>query len=291
MRAIGIDIGGTSAKLAAIQGDRTLTVRSAEYANPGPAELLRLVRQAAADLRKQSNATEWGAVGLCVPGKLNPGRTRVEYSVNLPSLQQIDLADLAPSERQRGSALFLASDAFAAAFGYWNLHRPGGRLLAISIGTGVGASVLDDGKPVLITGETPGYFGQIEVGEDNGRPVTLEETIGAKGLRARDARFLESMPSWSEQTPPLRGLIRGLRIAHAIYRPDTIALLGYVGMKLASVKTHIERGVNQGLTRVANPNWSLVFGDSPFLAAIGVAQLALTRARPEVSSAPDPRGQ
>lgn len=168
----------------------------------------------------------------------------------------------------------IVSDSYAAAHDYWTTHRPSGRLLAISIGTGVGASVLDEGKPFFVSGETPGHFGQIDVSFDSDSR-TLESSVGSKALQEEfNDGFAEAIAGFDENSIPLRALARGIRIAHAIYRPDTVSLLGYVGMLFQGCRAELERSIRSDLTSVARPDWKLTFGASPFHAAIGAARLA-----------------
>ncbi|MGH7243084.1 MAG: ROK family protein [Phycisphaerales bacterium] len=275
MRSLGIDIGGTSVKLALLDGDRVATSRSIEYSRPS-ADALEAVLAAALPAGSDHVQT----VGLCVPGRLDPARTHIVQSINLPSLENVPLAELISRAIRVTVRPFIASDAHAAAHDFWSSHRPVGRLLAISIGTGVGASVLDEGRPLLVSGETPGHFGQIDVTLDpNSGPRTLEAYVGAKAIRSEFGEDVaKAIATLGNMSPPLRALARGLRIAHAIYRPDTVALLGFVGMQFAACRTALDAMVRTDLTAVANPDWKLAFGTSPFHAAIGAARLGALRA-------------
>jgi len=271
MRSLGIDIGGTSVKVALLDGDKVTTSRSSEYSGASADELATVI---AAVLPDGSNDAQ--TVGLCVPGRLDPTRTRVVQSINLPALQKVPLAELISRAIGARVTPTIASDAHAAAHDFQVTHKTVGRLLAISIGTGVGASVLDDGKPLLVCGETPGHFGQIDVTLDaEPVPRTLESYLGAKRLHAEfGSRLAEAIAAFDIHARPLRALARSIRIAHAIYRPDTVALLGYVGMQFAACQDKLETIVRADLTSVAKPDWKLAFGSSPFHAAIGAARLA-----------------
>jgi len=271
MRSLGIDIGGTSVKVALLDGDRITTRRSTEYSRPSSEMLVRVLADA---LTAGMGQVE--TVGLCVPGRLDPARSRVVQSLNLPAIEGLPLAELVSKAIGRTLQPLITSDAHAAAHDFWRSHGINGRLLAISIGTGVGASVLDDGRPLLVSGESPGHFGQVDVTlEGEPAPRTLESYVGVKQLRSDfGAPFAETIADFDGSSKPLRALARAIRIAHAIYRPDTVALLGYVGMLFASRRDVLEALVRDGLTSVAKPDWKLTFGSSPFHAAIGAARLA-----------------
>lgn len=284
MTHLGLDIGGTSVKAAIIDSaGRVISVaRSHEYARPSIDGLLDAV---AAAVPVVDSPIE--TVGLCVPGLLDAGKTRVEYSANLPALQELKLQEivrlaLAKRSLQAPDRLAVHADAAAAAFGYWWTTRPAGRLLAISLGTGVGAAVLDDGEFLRVSAESPGHIGQLDVSLDANAPIGpdggrggLEAYIGAPALR-RDLGddFATKLGKLSADAPAIRSLARALRICHAIYRPHEIALLGFIGVSLGPSASVLRHAVERDLTRVARPEWRLRCADSPHLAAEGVARLA-----------------
>src|SRR2546430_4245257 len=90
MTLLGIDIGGTSVKLAAIEDGRTLwTGQSPFYSRPTTQELIDAI-SAAADNRPKDIAV----AGLCVPGLYDKERRMITLSVNVPGLMNIVLDDL-----------------------------------------------------------------------------------------------------------------------------------------------------------------------------------------------------
>lgn len=284
MANLGLDIGGTSVK-AAIVGASGAVIgsgRSAEYARPAIEALISAVAAAIPPC-----AEPFTAVGLCVPGLLDASKSRVEYSANLPALQQMPLREIvrrAIGTKAASSSLSVVvhSDAAAAAFGYWYSRRPQGRLLALSLGTGVGAAVIDDGELLRVTGESSGHIGQLDVSLDADAPLApdggrggLEGYIGAPALRrALGDDFATRLGSLDDRAAPIRALARAIRLCHAIFRPHEVALLGYVGMSLLPAAAALRAAVDRELTKVARPDWRLSFADSPHLAAEGVARLA-----------------
>jgi glucokinase len=288
MAYLGLDIGGTSVKAALIgaAGAPLGLTRSFEYKRPAIDALIEAVASAIPECGEPIDA-----VGLCVPGLLDAGKTRVEYSANLPALHELPLREIisrALACRGIGAPerVVVQSDAAAAAFGYWSRNRPSGRpsgrLLALSLGTGVGAAVIDDGEFLRVTGESSGHIGQLDVSLETGAPIGpdagrggLEAYIGVPALqRSLGDDFASKLGTLDATAAPIRALARALRICHAIYRPHEIALLGYVGLSLAPAAATLRHAVDTDLTRVARPDWRLCFADSLHLAAEGVARLA-----------------
>jgi predicted NBD/HSP70 family sugar kinase len=290
MIALGIDIGGTTVKAAAIEisgcGARTIaTVRSrTPYANPDAGTLENEIRTLAKQLPSPDR------LGLCLPGLFDPARRAITASVNLPKLVGVDLDSLLRAAAAWPRAK-VVTDAHAAAFDVQQTHAIRARLLAISLGTGIGACVLDDGVPLRVSppdaGFSSGHLGHIDlsmaVGAAADTPIardgslgTAEAYLGAPALHARlgiadDAH----LPPLAPDDPAVLALVRMVRIAHAIYRPDVVALLGGVSFAVAHLGPDLKARISDRLTSLARPNWSLIFAQDGFHAARGAARLAV----------------
>src|SRR6478609_8976596 len=84
---LGIDVGGSSVKLAAIANGQTIwTAQSSRYSNPTPTDIAAAIAEASAG--RAQNLT---AIGICVPGILSADRSKIELAVNLPALQEVPL--------------------------------------------------------------------------------------------------------------------------------------------------------------------------------------------------------
>jgi glucokinase len=283
MRLLGLDIGGTSVKAAFLEGNHVLHQgHSGRYRMPDQTALLAAVRQATGG---------WGAVmagcGVCVPGLLDPVAGVVQRAVNVPGLVGIDLRDLVAQAldlpRPRVPPLTLTTDARAAAHDLWSTRRPNGRLLVLSLGTGVGAAVLDEGVPLRVDGDSPGHFGQLDVtlpdcpaviGPDGGAGG-LEGYVGAAAIEAcwgQDAA--SAAGQFRGQEPAVQALVRAVRIAHAIYRPQHVVLAGGVGIALGHLIPDLRAAIADRLTSLARPGWTLTVGEDGYHAARGAARLA-----------------
>lgn len=294
--SLGIDIGGTSTKVACVENGTSLaTAESPRYERPDADSLRAAVAAAIESLRAKSPSASLApaAIGLCLPGARDPATGIITHAINVPGLvgqRPADLAAHAAKALNLSPTLphTIVSDAHAAAYAHWNTAKSKGRLFALSLGTGVGACVLDDGVILKVSGESSGHFGQIDVsleensdsipvGPDGGRG-SLEAYIGLPALRAH---YGPRLRAWLDapdiNSPPIRALARALRIAHAIYRPQSIALLGGVGMSLAPILTPLRARINDHLTTLARPDWKLEAGTHRHYAAVGAALLANAR--------------
>jgi predicted NBD/HSP70 family sugar kinase len=279
MTALGIDIGGTSVKLAAVrEGVVVWTARGAPYRHPTAAQLAGSISESV-----RGRVNDLAAVGLCVPGLLDDDRQTVKLSVNLPALNGLRLDDLlAQALGRRPSLITVLTDANATGIDLYAGRRLTGRLFALAVGAGVGAAVIDDGRPLSVDGDSPGHFGQMDVsveGDDvvgpDGGAGSLEGYLSAAAL----ARRYGPGEAWAKKirvdNPPMRALVKALRVAHAIYRPHHVCLAGGIGNRLAHLLPDLRRAVEDRLTRIARAGWTFTTGDSDFHAAQGAARAAV----------------
>src|SRR5207247_7611118 len=92
----------------------------------------------------------------------------------------------------------VCTDAVANAYDIYTTRQLRGRLLALALGTGVGAAVIDEGGvPLYVDGESPGHIGQVDcsiegapvIGPDGGAG-SLEGYIG---VPARVKRYVSDV--------------------------------------------------------------------------------------------------
>lgn len=283
MTALGLDIGGTSIKAAVVRDHEVVGVaRSASYAKPDRAGLEACLR---ACWQSLASPAEVQAVGLCLPGILSPDRSMVVQAVNIPGLEAVPLRDLVGGVLGRDVRPAVFNDAHAATYGYWMQRPSDDRMLGLALGTGVGACVLDAGEWLSITGASSGHIGQIDVGpcgRDGDQPLgpdggrnSLEGYLGVEALRARyGEEFPDRLASLSTDEPPMRALVRTLRICHAIYQPQRVVLLGGVGIRLSAQLPELKRAACVELTAVAREGWTLESGNTDHHAAAGAGWLA-----------------
>jgi predicted NBD/HSP70 family sugar kinase len=278
MVSLGIDIGGTSVKLAAVEdGTQLWTGQSDFYARPTTQQLIDAIKAAANGRVKSVDAA-----GICVPGLLDGERRMITLSVNVPGLNNIVLDDLVARALGRGvKNLRIINDAVATATYVILSKGLRGRVVSIALGTGVGMGVLDDGAPLVVEGASPGHIGQVDVSIDGDVPIgpdggagSLEGYIGVPALTARYGSMKAFYETATVSDPPLRALARAIRIGHAIYRPHHVVLVGGVGTRIRHLVPGLKSLIDQNLTSIARNDWTLSAGDHDFHAALGAARLA-----------------
>lgn len=280
---VGIDIGGTAIKLAAVIEARTPVCRSSDaYSQPGRELLEQHLRTCWRGLLAEAGpaATAPAAVGVCIAGPLGPGGV-LEAAANLPAIVGVQVGPWVQGVLGLARPPHVMTDALAAALGEYQANPLRGRALYLALGAGVGGVVLDDGRPLMVTRGTPGHFGHIDVsGGQIDAPSTaaagrgaLEAYIGAEALRRAgidpDTPAGLGHPAFATA---LAALVRGLRILLALYRPDHIVLLGGTGLKLLPLLPQLEAAVRDRLTPAAPAHFTLACGQAGyFAAALGAA--------------------
>jgi len=168
---LGVDVGGTNLRCALVTPDGVVLRRESVATAIGSGRAAFLERLVALLTRLESEAGAQGkrvvAVGLGVPGLLsNDGVLR--SSVNLLPLEGLNLAQ-AVSARIRLPVVAL-NDANASAVGEqrFGAGRPYASSLMLTLGTGVGAGLILDGRLWTGIDGVAGEFGHITV-EPNGR--------------------------------------------------------------------------------------------------------------------------
>ncbi|WP_114778563.1 ROK family protein [Botryobacter ruber] len=148
MHCIGIDLGGTRIKIGLTAGEELLDTRViAAQSIKGLEPHLPLIDEAIADLVQQHDVRALEGVAMAFPGIVNPYAGKV-----LSTNQKYDDAaqlNLAAYYRERWSAdFFIDNDARMASVGEWKYGagRAYDDLVMVTIGTGIGTSVIMNGQ-------------------------------------------------------------------------------------------------------------------------------------------------
>lgn len=279
MIALGIDVGGTSVKLACLQDGQTLwQAQSPFYARPDTAQLVSAIQTATA-----GRVTTVDVAGMCVPGLMDREKRMITLSVNVPGLMGLTLDEIVA--RAFGDAvqrLEIINDAVATGTDVMIAKNLTGRMCSIALGTGVGMGVLDDGKPLFVDGASPGHIGQLDCSIDANPPIgpdggagSLEGYIGVPALRNAYGSTENFLKTAKVSDAPLRALVRAIRICHGIYRPNHVVLVGGLGIRMKHLVAPMREAINLKLTGIAHKDWTLQTGDHDFHAAQGAARLAM----------------
>jgi glucokinase len=145
---VGVDIGGTKVAAGLVDSLGQIRAQTRTPMNAHDAALgLAAVSAAIRDLLSQAAAPqEISAIGICAPGPLNPITGVVINPPNLPAWHNFPLAG--ELRRIYSAPVKIDNDANAAALAEakWGAGRGYRNIFYATIGTGIGAGIIFDGK-------------------------------------------------------------------------------------------------------------------------------------------------
>lgn len=168
---LAIDLGGTRVKAGLVQDGVVTSLVAVSHGSATLAGALGCLAEVLAGLRPSSQA---GAVGLCLPGLISDVGEIVALPGKLDGAVGFDLRGWL--EQHTGARAVIVNDAIAYGVG----ESLPGRTVVMTIGTGIGVAVVEDGRPLgrglLGGGQLSGQLYLSEDGPPNsaGRAGTIE---------------------------------------------------------------------------------------------------------------------
>jgi len=145
--AIGVDLGGTLVRVGAFDGKgQLLGQNEAGIASIGPEDGLRLIEQLIHETFDSVHASSLLGIGIGCTGPLDTIRGLINNPYTLEGWSNVSIVERL--NKTFNVPVRLENDADAAALGeYWQgAGRGAQRLYAVTVGTGVGTSLIVDGK-------------------------------------------------------------------------------------------------------------------------------------------------
>ncbi|UQZ36575.1 glucokinase [Paenibacillus sp. PK3_47] len=170
---IGIDLGGTNIKAALFTAE--FTVKS-ELSIPteaakGPAHVLERIRTAVDLLVEEGSITlqQIKAMGLGIPGLLNPEKGISIFSPNFPGWEQIHIVN--EMMQYYDFPVFIDNDVRVNLYGEWQFGAGRGydNVVLLTLGTGLGSGIIHNGKVLYGTTFSAGEIGHMNMYRE-GRP-------------------------------------------------------------------------------------------------------------------------
>jgi|SRR5579871_148112 len=146
--SIGVDLGGTNLRAAAITRDGKILEKVSVPTNPllGRESLLREMVAGIADLRSRWGTQTLAGIGLGIPGFILLKEGVIRNSNNLSCIEDFPFRD--EMERRLETKVVLENDANAAALGekWMGAGRDVDDLILFTLGTGIGGGIISAGK-------------------------------------------------------------------------------------------------------------------------------------------------
>jgi glucokinase len=280
--ALGIDIGGTRIRLAAVTPDgRILARRQTGLPPDGEPQALGECLSVLAREISGEMGTAPRAVGVALPGIWDRRTGIMQWAINLPRLEGVNVRELFGAAL--GRPVVLDTDVNAAIWGQWQALTPRpNRLVYLALGTGVGGAVILDGQIVRHTRGGAGHFGFLIVDTSpdaptgpSGAPGCLSAIVAGPALyqaATGDAPLPQRIVERAAEALAV-GLVQ---LVH-IYAPELVLLGGGVIDHHPELVLQAEKAVARYRTRLMPPG--LRVAQAPLstndAGVIGAALLAL----------------
>ena len=195
--SIGVDLGGTNLRVAAIGSDGFLLERVSAPAiySDGPERVVREIVRIITKVRKALPTRELLGVGIGVPGFIDIRTGVVLAAANLPGFTGCPVRDQIQNEL--GIPIALENDANAAALGekWMGAGRDVQDLILLTLGTGIGGGIVSGGQILHGFLGMAGEIGHITIYPDGnpcgcGNNGCLEKHASATAIAAM-ARMLD----------------------------------------------------------------------------------------------------
>jgi glucokinase len=169
--AIGLDLGGTNHRAAAISrsGQMLDKIAGSVQFSEGREAVMTDMVAAISQLRDKHGAPGLAGIGIGVPGFILLKEGIIRNSNNLPFLENFPIRD--EIERRLNTFVILENDANAAALGekWIGAGRDVDDLVLLTLGTGVGGGIISGGRVIRGSQGMAGELGHIPV-VANGNP-------------------------------------------------------------------------------------------------------------------------
>src|SRR3954452_10327183 len=166
--SIGVDLGGTNLRAAAIDRAGTMLDKISGSTNftEGREAVLSDITAAISKLRERHGTAGLSGIGVGVPGFIRMKEGFITGSHNLPYLENFPVRD--EISRRLGTRVILENDANAAALGekWIGAGKDVNDLVLLTLGTGIGGGIICDGKVLHGHVGMAGELGHITVYPD-----------------------------------------------------------------------------------------------------------------------------
>ena len=237
-RTVGVDIGGTRTRVAAVEEGQVLSRRAF------PTRGIREVEEAVREVLAEAGWPGPKAIGVGAPAPMDMREGRILGCPNLPQWNGV----LVTRELQRAfqCPVYLANDATCAAIGELAYGHRARDFVYLTWSTGIGGGIVSGGEVVWGATGQAGEIGHIVLQPDGpscpcGKQGCLEALAGGAGLARRGERVLGESISARELVdrarrgvPAARALVadacralgQGIAILGEILEPELVVLGG-----------------------------------------------------------------
>ena len=243
---IGIDIGGTNIKVVLVEPRKGKLIDQLDFKTSAESGAQAIVAEVGSTLKAmihqaKDNGIQVGGVGIGCAGVIDLQKGSVSVSPNLPGWEGFPLQEKLGQLLQMPVRVFNDVDCI----GYAEYHLGGGGelgdFLCIALGTGVGGSLIVEGRVWTEGRTTAGEIGHMTIRPDGERCLCGNrgclETLASAGwlVRRAEKRLKQGFASTLRDSSGRTGSLEAESIQQAAQQGDALAqeLFSLVGTSLA----------------------------------------------------------
>ncbi|MBP9854889.1 MAG: ROK family protein [Candidatus Omnitrophica bacterium] len=189
---IGIDVGGTNVKLGIVSPKGKITARhnfSTKKYSQNKTQLINALVSNIEALLAEHNIPkkDIGAIGMGLPGLIDPIKGLVHYLPNIPGWKNVPLKKIL--QDKLGLPIYMDNDVKVITLAEWKYGAGVGyeNFMCITLGTGVGGGLVFNNKMYRGEGYVAGEIGHMPLYDK-----TLEGLVGNKVLQQRAAKIFKN---------------------------------------------------------------------------------------------------
>lgn len=163
---LGIDVGGTKIRCAIVTFQKREAHVAASWKIPTPRGRDEFLEAIGGAIERAPGEADQGAlagVGLGAPGIISADRTTVVIASNTPQINDLAIASWVEENFSLPSALENDSNLFVFAEAHLGAAKEYKRVLGLTVGTGVGGGLINNGKIVSGAHGTAGEIGHMVI--------------------------------------------------------------------------------------------------------------------------------
>jgi glucokinase len=229
---VGIDLGGTKIAAAVVTADGALHERELvpTEADGGRDHVIARLVDVVISLKRRTSYTV-EAVGIGAPAPLSPSRGIIWEAPNMTGWERAPIRALLQAQLELPVALENDARAAALAEARVGAGRGASSMLYVTVGTGIGGGLLQNGRLLRGASETAGEVGHIVMNPDGplcgcGNYGCLEQYAAGPAIERRAAELLRDGAA-----SQLRGIpadrLTGERVAEAARDGDPVGLRAF----------------------------------------------------------------
>lgn len=246
MARIAIDLGGTNLRVARVttEGIERLVAEPCK-AQGTEQEVMDQILELIGQLFDE----EVDRIGAAVPSVVDFTTGVVYDVVNIPSWKKVPLKDILEDNFHVPAKVDNDVNCFAAAEKTFGSGRPFDDFVGITLGTGVGAGIVADGKVYRGANTGAGEVGCLPYLDSNYEAYTSSQlfkrwhTTGADESRRADSGDTEALTHWHELGHHLGKLLQALLY---VYDPEAIIIGGGIAQSHRHFDTSMRASLTEG---------------------------------------------